>query len=70
MIWFVIGVILGVTFAAILEIKILDISGSLVIQESEEGPYIFLELEKPVREVLDRHTVTLQVRKNKYSTHK
>ena len=70
MIWFVIGVILGVTFAAILEIKILDIAGSLVVQESEEGPYIFLELEKPVREVLDRHTVTLQVRKNKYSTHK
>lgn len=70
MIWFVIGFILGVTFAAILEIKILDIAGSLVIQESEEGPYIFLELEKPVREVLDRHTVTLQVRKNKYSTHK
>lgn len=68
MIWFVIGVILGVTFAAILEIKILDIAGSLVIQESEDGPYIFLELEKPVEEVLEQHAVTLRVKRNKYST--
>lgn len=70
MIWFLIGVILGVTFTVLVEGKILDIAGSLVIEETEDGPYIFLELEKPVREVLDRHTVTLQVRKNKYSTHK
>lgn len=68
MIWFVIGVILGVTFASILEIKILDIAGSLVIQESEEGPYIFLELEKPVEEVLEQYTVTLRIKRNKYST--
>ena len=68
MIWFIIGVILGVTFAAILEIKILDIAGSLVIQESEEAPYIFLELEKPVEEVLEQYTVTLRVKRNKYST--
>lgn len=68
MIWFTIGVILGVTFAAILEIKIIDIAGSLVIQESEEGPYIFLELEEPVEEVLEQHTVTLRVKRNKYST--
>ena len=68
MIWFVIGVILGVTFAAILEIKILDIAGSLVVQESEDGPYIFLELEKPVKEVLGQYAVTLRVKRNKYST--
>lgn len=68
MIWFVIGVILGVTFAAIVEVKILDIAGSLVIQESEDGPYVFLELEKPVEEVLEQYTVTLRVKRNKYST--
>ena len=68
MIWFVIGVILGVTFAALMEIKILDIAGSLVIQESEDGPYIFLELEQPVEKVLEQYTVTLRVKRNKYST--
>lgn len=70
MIWFVIGVIMGATFAVLVGRKVIDISGSLVIEETEDGPYVFLELEKPVREVLDRYTVTLQVRKNKYSTHK
>lgn len=68
MIWFVIGVILGVTFAAIVEVKILDIAGSLVMEESEEGPYIFLELEEPVKNVLGRYAVTLRVKRNKYST--
>lgn len=68
MIWFVIGVILGVTFAVLVERKILDIAGSLVVQESEEGPYIFLELEKPVKEVLGQYAVTLRVVRNKYST--
>lgn len=68
MIWFVIGVILGVTFAVLVERKILDIAGSLVIQESEDGPYIFLELEKPVKEVLGQYAVTLRVKRNKYST--
>lgn len=70
MIWFVIGVIMGATFAVLVGRKVIDISGSLVIEETEDGPYVFLELEKPVREVLDQHTVTLRVRKNKYSTHK
>lgn len=70
MIWFVIGVIMGATFAVLIGRKVIDISGSLVIEETEDGPYVFLELEKPVREVLDQHTVTLRVRKNKYSTHK
>lgn len=70
MIWFVIGVIMGATFVVLVGRKVIDISGSLVIEETEDGPYVFLELEKPVREVLDRHTVTLRVRKNKYSTHK
>ena len=70
MIWFVIGVIMGATFAVLIGRKVIDISGSLVIEETEDGPYVFLELEKPVREVLDQYTVTLRVRKNKYSTHK
>ena len=68
MIWFVIGVILGVTFTVLVERTILDIAGSLVIQESEDGPYIFLELEKPVKEVLGQYAVTLRVVRNKYST--
>ena len=68
MIWFAIGVVTGVTFAVILMRKTLDIAGSLVIQESEDGPYIFLELEKPVEEVLEQHTVSLRVKRNKYST--
>ena len=68
MIWFVIGAILGVTFAVLVERKILDIAGSLVVQESEDGPYIFLELEKPVKEVLGQYAVTLRVKRNKYST--
>ena len=68
MIWFVIGVILGVTFAVFVERKILDIAGSLVIQESEDGPYIFLELEEPIKNVLGRYAVTLRVVRNKYST--
>lgn len=68
MIWFVIGVILGVTFAVLVERKILDIAGSLVIQESEEGPYIFLELEEPIKNVLGLYAVTLRVVRNKYST--
>ena len=68
MIWFVIGVILGVTFAVFVERKILDIAGSLVIQESEDGPYIFLELEEPVKNVLGLYAVTLRVVRNKYST--
>lgn len=68
MIWFVIGVIMGVTFAIILMRKTLDIAGSLVVEESEDGPYIFLELEKPVREVLRYHAVSLRVVRNKYST--
>ena len=68
MIWFVIGVILGVIFTVLVERKILDIAGSLVIQESEDGPYIFLELEKPVKEVLGQYAVTLRVIRNKYST--
>lgn len=67
MIWFVIGVIMGVTFAILMG-KTLDIVGSLVVEESEDGPYIFLELEKPVREVLRYHAVTLRVVRNKYST--
>ena len=70
MIWFAIGVIMGATFAVLIGRKVIDISGSLVIEETEDGPYVFLELERPVREVLDQHTVTLRVRKNKYSTHK
>ena len=68
MIWFVIGVVTGVTFAVILMRKTLDIAGSLVVEESEDGPYIFLELEKPVKEVLEQYTVTLRVKRNKYST--
>lgn len=68
MMWFVIGIILGVTFAVLVERKILDIAGSLVVQESEEGPYIFLELEKPVKEVLGQYAVTLRIKRNKYST--
>lgn len=66
--WFVIGVILGVTFTVLVERKVLDIAGSLVIQESEDGPYIFLELEEPVKNVLGRYAVTLRVVRNKYST--
>lgn len=68
MIWFVIGVVTGVTFAVILMRKTLDIAGSLVVEESEDGPYIFLELEKPVKEVLGQYAVTLRVKRNKYST--
>ena len=68
MMWFVIGIILGVTFAVLVERKILDIAGSLVVQESEEDPYIFLELEKPVKEVLGQYAVTLRIKRNKYST--
>ena len=68
MIWFVIGVIMGVAFAIILMGKTLDIAGSLVVQESEDGPYIFLELEEPVKNVLGRYAVTLRVVRNKYST--
>lgn len=68
MIWFVIGVIMGVTFAIILTRKTLDIAGSLVMEESEDGPYIFLELEEPVKNVLGRYAVTLRVVRNKYST--
>lgn len=67
MIWFIIGVIMGVTFAILMG-KTLDIVGSLVVEESEDGPYIFLELEKPVKEVLRYHAVTLRVVRNKYST--
>ena len=68
MIWFTIGIILGVTFAIIVQIKVLDISGSIIIEESEDGPYIFLELEKPVNEVLGQYAVTLRVVRNKYTT--
>ena len=68
MIWFVIGVVTGVTFAVILMRKTLDIAGSLVIQESEDGPYIFLELEEPIKNVLGLYAVTLRVVRNKYST--
>ena len=68
MIWFVIGVIMGVAFAIILMGKTLDIAGSLVVEESEDGPYIFLELEEPVKNVLGRYAVTLRVVRNKYST--
>lgn len=68
MIWFVIGVVTGVTFAVILMRKTLDIAGSLVVQESEDGPYIFLELEEPIKNVLGRYAVTLRVVRNKYST--
>lgn len=68
MIWFVIGVIMGVIFATIIQRKVLDIAGSLVIEESEDGPYIFLELEEPVREILGQYAVTLRVVRNKYTT--
>ena len=68
MIWFVIGVIVGVTLTVFLMGRALDIAGSLVIQESEDGPYIFLELEEPVKEVLGQYAVTLRVKRNKYST--
>ena len=68
MIWFVIGVIMGATFAVFLMRKTLDVAGSLVIEESEDGPYIFLELEEPVREVLGQYAVTLRVVRNKYTT--
>lgn len=68
MIWFVIGVVTGVTFAVILMRKTLDIAGSLVVEESEDGPYIFLELEEPIKNVLGRYAVTLRVVRNKYST--
>lgn len=67
MIWFVIGVVTGVTFAVILMRKTLDIAGSLVVEESEDGPYIFLELEEPIKNVLGRYAVTLRVVRNKYS---
>lgn len=68
MIWFIIGVIMGVIFATIIQRKVLDVAGSLVVEESEDGPYIFLELEKPVREVLGQYAVTLRVVRNKYTT--
>ena len=68
MIWFVIGVVTGVTFAVILMRKTLDIAGSLVVEESEDGPYIFLEFEEPIKNVLGRYAVTLRVVRNKYST--
>lgn len=68
MIWFVIGFIVGVTLTVFLMRRALDIAGSLVVEESEDGPYIFLELEKPVREVLRYHAVSLRVVRNKYST--
>lgn len=68
MIWFVIGVIVGVIFAVFLMRKTLDVAGSLVVEESEDGPYIFLELEEPVKNVLGRYAVTLRVVRNKYST--
>ena len=68
MIWFAIGVVTGVTFAVILMRKTLDIAGSLVVEESEDGPYIFLELEEPIKNVLGRYAVTLRVVRNKYST--
>lgn len=68
MFWFVIGVIMGVTFAIILMRRILGIAGSLVVEESEDGPYIFLELEEPIKNVLGLYAVTLRVVRNKYST--
>lgn len=68
MIWFTIGLIVGVTLTVFLMRRALDISGSLVMEESEDGPYIFLELEEPVKNVLGRYAVTLRVVRNKYST--
>lgn len=68
MIWFVIGFIAGVILTVFLMRRALDIAGSLVMEESEDGPYIFLELEEPVKNVLGRYAVTLRVVRNKYST--
>lgn len=68
MMWFAIGIIIGFTFAVVFEIKIMDVSGSLVIEETEDGPYIFLELEKPVDEITEQRAVTLRIKRNKYST--
>ena len=68
MIWFTIGVIVGVILTVFLMRRTLNIAGSLVVEESEDGPYIFLELEKPVKEVLGQYAVTLRVVRNKYST--
>lgn len=68
MIWFIIGVIVGVTLTVFLMRRTLDIAGSLVVEESEDGPYIFLELEEPIKNVLGLYAVTLRVARNKYST--
>lgn len=68
MIWFTIGVIVGVTLTVFLMRRTLDIAGSLVVEESEDGPYIFLELEEPIKNILGLYAVTLRIVRNKYST--
>lgn len=68
MFWFIIGVIVGVTFAVILMRRTLYVAGSLVVEETEDRPYIFLELEEPVKNILGKYAVILRVVRNKYST--
>ena len=66
MIWFVIGIIAGAIFAIFLENKKRNIAGNIIIQDTEDGPYIFLELEHA--EELDRSDmVCLRIKRYPYT---
>lgn len=66
MIWFVIGIIAGAAFMIILDNKRRNIAGNIIIQDTEDGPYIFLELEHA--EELDRSDmVYLRIKRYPYT---
>ena len=67
--WFLLGILIGVSSATIaLSTKC---CGSLRIDTSDpDGPYLFLELDKSVKEVSRKPYVTFRVKPENYISHK
>lgn len=65
---------IGVSIGILLEKIILHIkkSGTLRIDHSDpqDGPYLFLELEKGIHNISKRHCILLEVKLKNYYSHK
>ena len=67
--WFAVGIVIG--FASAVIALSAKCCGSLRIDTSDpDGPYLFLELDKSVKEVSRKPYVTFRVKPENYISHK
>nr|DAJ53954.1 MAG TPA: Protein of unknown function (DUF1514) [Caudoviricetes sp.] len=68
-IWIIIGIVIGLAISIVS--FLLQSIGALRIDHSDEdGPYLFLELKKGVRDISNRKIVVLTVRREDFLPHK